>query len=46
MIYEPCSKTNATTTTTKEYETYTFSWSTNAIFAAIVEVPNLLLILL
>ena len=40
MIYEPCSKTNATTTTTKEYETYTFSWSTNAIFAAIVEVSK------
>lgn len=40
MIYEPCSKTNTTTATTKEYESYTFSWSTNAIFAAIVEVQK------
>lgn len=37
MIYEPCSKSNTTNTTTKEYEIYTFSWSTNTMFAAIVE---------
>lgn len=40
MIYEACSKSNATTATTREYESYTFSWSTNSIFAAIVEVPK------
>lgn len=40
MIYEPCSKSNTTNTTTKEYEIYTFSWSTNAISPAIVEVPK------
>lgn len=46
MIYEPCSNLVSLNINTVNYETYTFSWSTGGISAAIVEIKNLLKMLL
>lgn len=40
MIYEPCSDLDSVKINTINYETYTFSWSTGGISAAIVEIKK------
>lgn len=40
MIYSACASQTTTTNTTETYEAYTFSWTTNAIFAAIIEIKK------